>query len=60
MAAQKRKDCQPPIAERVVFALIGFKFSFPGFRVQTQHRQFLLSKIRIYCEMDIVLPQISN
>jgi hypothetical protein len=25
---QNRKECQPPIAESVVFAVIGFNFSF--------------------------------
>jgi len=51
---QKRKDCQPPIAERVVFVLIGLKFSFSRVWVKTQYRYFLLCKRYIYHEKDIV------
>jgi hypothetical protein len=28
MPTQKKKECQPPIAESVVLAFIGFSFSF--------------------------------
>jgi hypothetical protein len=28
MPMQKRKECQPPIAERVVFCVIGFVIKF--------------------------------